>query len=368
MTKRDYYEILGLQKNANEDEKKKTYRKLAMQYHPDKNPGSREAEEKFKEASEAYEVLRDPQKRAIYDQYGHAGLQGTGFRGFEDFGDIFSSFGDIFSEFFGVDIGAGGRGGRRGRRGADLGYEMEISFEEAAFGVEKEIEFARAEVCEVCEGTGAKPGKGPTVCPVCKGTGQIRKSQGFFSISTTCYQCHGAGQIITDPCSTCKGTGRQKKKKQINIKLPGGVDTGSRLRVTGEGERGAQGGPPGDLYVEIYVKTHEFFKRQGDNIVFEMPISFTQAALGAEIEVPTLEGKKEVTIPKGTQTGEVFKIRGAGMHSLNHYGRGDLLVSVVIKTPTKLTNQQEELLREFAELGGENISQKKKGFFQKFSV
>jgi molecular chaperone DnaJ len=367
MAKRDYYEILGVSRDTSEDEIKKAYRRLALQYHPDRNPGSKEAEEKFKEAAEAYEVLRDPQKRQLYDLYGHEGLKGTGFTGFRGFEDIFSSFSDIFEDFFGF-----GTVGRRRRRtyaepGADLRYDLIISFEEAAFGKEVEIEVPKTEDCSICEGTGAAPGTSRSQCPYCQGTGQVSHSQGFLTISTTCNQCRGEGSSITDPCKECIGTGKVKGHKKIHLTVPGGVDTGSRLRVQGEGESGYHGGPPGDLYVVIHVEPHEFFEREGDDIYCQIPISFPQATLGTRVEIPTLEGTKPLDIPAGTNSGEVFRIPRGGAKHLRGSGRGDQIIQVVVKTPKHLNKRQKELLKEFAELSRPEPSigdhKKRWGFF-----
>ena len=362
MIKRDYYEVLGVSRNATESEIKKAYRKLALQYHPDRNPGDKEAEEKFKEAAEAYEVLRDPEKRSLYDRFGHEGLKGTGFTGFSGFEDIFSSFGSIFEDFFG--FGTRTRSRTAPQAGADLRYDLKISFLDAAFGKEETIQIEKLQTCESCQGSGAKPGTGPETCPTCRGRGQVMHSQGFFSISTTCPQCHGEGTIIRNPCSKCKGTGKVKKRKSVTVKIPAGVETGTKLRLAGEGEEGIRGGPPGDLYVVIFVDQHEFFNRKGDDITCQVPISFPQAALGAEIEVPTLEGRTKLTIPRGTQSGDVFKLKGLGIPHLNELGRGDQYVQVIIKTPTKLTKRQEELLRELAEISGEKVSSEKKRFWR----
>ncbi len=348
MEDKDYYKILGVPRNASEEEIKKAYRKLALQYHPDRNPGNKEAEEKFKLASEAYEVLRDPEKREIYDRYGIEGLKGTGFTGFRGFDDIFSAFSDIFEDFFG--FGTTYKRKARPRAGADLRYDLKISFYDAAFGKETEIEIPKNVTCEACLGTGAKPGTYPTTCPNCRGTGQITRTQGFFTISTTCGQCHGEGKVILSPCRECRGTGKVRKNKKIQIKIPPGVDNGSKLRIRGEGEEGERGGPPGDLFVFIYVEPHEFFQRDGDDIICQVPISFPQAALGSEIEIPTLDGKKTLTIPKGTESGEIFRIKGEGFPRLKGHGKGDLIVQVVVKTPKNLTKRQEELLREFEEI------------------
>ena len=349
MEEKDYYKILGLSRDATEDEIKKNYRKIAMQYHPDRNPGNKEAEEKFKVASEAYEVLRDPEKREIYNRYGMEGLKGTGFTGFRGFDDIFSAFGDVFEDFFG--FGTTHRRRTRARPGADLRYDLRISFYDAAFGKESEIEIPKNVTCDACNGTGAKPGTYPTQCPNCKGTGQVTRSQGFFTISTTCGQCRGEGSIISHPCKECRGHGKVKKTKKIQMKIPPGVDTGSKLRIRSEGEEGQRGGLPGDLFVFIYVEPHDFFSREGDDIICRIPISFPQAALGTEIEVPTLNGKKSLKIPKGTESGEIFRIKGEGFPRIRGYGRGDEMVQVIVKTPKNLTKRQEELLREFEEMG-----------------
>jgi molecular chaperone DnaJ len=349
MEDKDYYKILGVSRDASEDEIKKSYRKIAMQYHPDRNPGNKEAEEKFKLASEAYEVLRDREKREIYDRYGIEGLKGTGFTGFRGFEDIFTAFGDIFEDFFG--FGTTQRRRTRARQGADLRFDLKISFHDAAFGKETEIEIPKSVSCEICNGTGAKPGTYPTHCPSCKGTGQVTRSQGFFTISATCSQCHGEGKIIPHPCKECRGLGSVRKNKTIQIKIPPGIDTGSKLRIRGEGELGERGGPPGDLFIFLYVEPHDFFSRDGDDIICQIPISFPQAALGAEIEIPTLNGKKILEIPKGTDSGEVFRIKGEGFPKTRGYGKGDQVVQVIVKTPKNLSKRQEEILREFEEFG-----------------
>jgi len=346
---KDYYKILDVSKDASGDEIKRSYRKVAMQHHPDRNPGNKEAEEKFKIASEAYEVLRDPEKRQIYDRYGIEGLRGTGFTGFRGFDDIFSSFGDIFEDFFG--FGTTRRRKTAGRPGADLRYDMKVSFEEAAFGKETDIEIAKRVLCETCSGTGAQPGTHPSNCPACRGTGQVTRSQGFFTISTPCSQCNGEGKIISFPCTECRGVGTVKKNRKLHIVIPAGVDTGSRLRLRGEGEEGARGGPPGDLFIFLYVEPHEFFAREGDDILCQLPISFPQATLGTEVEMPTLNGKKKLTIPKGTESGEVFRVKGEGFPRVRSHSRGDLMVQVIVKTPKNLSREQEELLREFERLG-----------------
>jgi len=352
MTKRDYYEILGVPHNADEADIKKAYRQLALQYHPDRNPGNKEAEEKFKEASEAYEVLRDPEKRDLYDRYGHEGLRKTGFSGFAGFEDIFTSFGDIFEDFFG--FGTGRRRASGPRKGADFRYDLAISFMDAAQGKEMEIEVERLESCGTCKGSGIKPGSKKETCPACRGSGQITHSQGFFTLRTTCSRCRGQGFFIPHPCADCRGAGRVKKPRKIPIKIPAGVDTGSRLQVAGEGGEGERGGRPGDLYVVLHVEPHPFFERQGDDILCQIPISFTQAALGAEIEVPSLNGSRKVSIPAGSQSGQVFTLRGQGIPHLDGFGKGDQHIQILVKVPTKLSKRQKELLQEFASLEGKD--------------
>lgn len=347
-TKRDFYEVLGLNKDASEEDIKKSYRKLAMKYHPDRNPDNPKAEEQFKEAKEAYEMLSDDQKRAAYDQYGHAGVeQGAGAGGFggAGFGD---AFGDIFGDIFGG--GGGGRGQRNNvYRGADLRYNMEISLEDAAKGSETKIRIPVQASCETCKGSGAKPGKSPVTCTTCNGHGQVRMQQGFFSVQQTCPKCHGAGKIIKedDKCGTCHGAGRTKINKTLTVKIPAGVDEGDRIRLSGEGEAGVNGGPSGDLYVVVHLKQHDIFQRDGGNLHCEMPISFTTAALGGEIEVPTLGGSAKMKIPHETQTGAVFRLRSKGIKPLRSSEHGDLMVHVVVETPVKLTDKQKDLLREF---------------------
>lgn len=363
MTKRDYYEVLGVARASTKEDIKKAYRKLAMQYHPDRNKGNKEAEEKFKEAAEAYEVLSDPEKRQLYDRFGHAGLQQTGFTGFRDFDDIFASFGDIFEEFFG--FGAGRSRRARVRRGADLRYDITIDFLEAIFGKEAEIEVSRHEICRDCDGLGTAGGVQPAVCATCGGRGQVTRSQGFFSISTTCPTCQGSGTVITDPCEKCRGVGRILIKKKLSLKIPGGVENGSRLRLQEEGEPGDHGAPPGDLYVIIHVTPHEKFRRQEDDVVVAVPITYATAALGGEIDIPTLEGDDVLQIPRGTQSGQDFRIPGRGVPHLRGRGRGDLVVVVYIETPTKLSKDQEELLRQLAELEGSRVAPKKKTFFSR---
>ena len=354
MSKRDFYEILGVNRDASEDEIKKAYRKLAMKYHPDRNPDSKEAEDKFKEAKEAYEILSDAQKRAAYDQYGHAGIDpqagfggGGGGQGFGGFAD---AFGGIFDEIF------GGRGGGRSNiyRGADLRYNLEISLEQAAHGTETKIRIPTMEACEACHGSGAKTGTQPVTCPSCGGSGQVRLQQGFFSIQQTCPKCHGTGRFIPDPCNTCHGAGRVKQHKTLAVKIPAGVDEGDRIRLAGEGEHGVNGGPPGDLYVQIHLKPHPVFTRDHNDLHCEMPISFTTAALGGEIEIPTLDGAAKIKIPPETQSGRIFRLRGKGIKGVRSHHHGDLLCHVVVETPVNLTERQKELLRELEEISQGN--------------
>ncbi|GJL80117.1 MAG: chaperone protein DnaJ [Nitrospinaceae bacterium] len=359
MTKRDYYEILGINKNASESELKKAYRQLALKYHPDKNPDDSAAEEKFKEAAEAYEVLKDPEKRQVYDQFGHDGLKRTGFSGPQGFEDIFSSFGDIFGDFFG--------GGGRATTGPDLRLDLSVTFIEAAFGVKKDVEVSKHSPCNTCRGSGAKPGHPPNQCSTCRGTGQVVRSQGFFSVSSPCPACHGAGQIITHPCGDCRGEGRVLDKKTVSISIPAGVDDGSRLRLRGEGETGPGGLPPGDLYVFIHMEAHDFFHREGYDIHCRLPLSFSQAALGAEIEIPMLDNGKTnvISVPAGIQSGETKRISGAGIPQLKGHGRGNQIVHFVVETPKNLSKQQKELLKELAELDGKPVKDTLKGFFEK---
>lgn len=370
--KRDYYEVLGVQKGASEAELKKAYRNLAKKYHPDVNPGNKEAETKFKEANEAYEVLSDPQKRGRYDQFGHAGTDPNGFGGgaggFSDFD--FGGIGDIFETFFGGS-GFGGRTrSKRGpQKGADLKYAMDISFEEAAFGVEREINVSRMEICSKCTGSGAKPGTQSSTCQQCNGTGQIHVKQntpfGQFVNAKTCDACKGEGKIISDPCPACNGKGKLRNTVKLKINVPSGIDDGQTISLRGEGDPGSKGGPNGDLYINIRVKPHPLFKRQNNDVVCEVPITFTQAALGAELEVPTLDGKVKYTVPEGTQTGSVFRLKGKGIPFLRGNGRGDQYVKVNIDVPKKLNEKQKSLLREFAELSGDDVHEQRKGFFDK---
>ncbi len=367
--KRDYYEVLQIHRNASELEIKKTYRKLAFQYHPDKNPGDAEAEEKFKELTEAYEVLSDPQKRAAYDQFGHAGVNGngSGFPGGGFSADGFGHFGDIFSDLFGDVFGAsaGGRSRSAGRSGENLRYTLDIEFEEAVFGTEAKIRVPRQVGCPECNGSGLAPGSQPETCETCHGRGQVRFQQGFFSVNQTCPTCHGEGSIIRNPCPNCNGSGRIAGEKNLSVKIPAGVESGSRLKLVGEGSAGLKGGPAGDLYVVINVKDHPIFVREGDDIICRVPISFTQASLGAEIMIPTLDGKQTLKIAPGTQSGHLYHFKNKGVPHLRGYGRGEQIVQVVVETPTNLTERQRELLEEFARESGEETQPQHKSFFGK---
>lgn len=368
-TKRDYYEVLGVERGASAQELKKAYRKLAVKYHPDKNPNDPSAEESFKEAAEAYSVLSDGDKRAVYDRYGHEGLRGgpqINTDIFREFTDIFgggSIFDDLFGDFF---------GGRRSRvvRGADLRYDLEITFHEAVHGTQTRILVPRAELCDACGGSGAKPGTEKRVCPTCGGQGQVRIQHGFLVVARPCSNCGGTGQFIPDRCATCSGRGQVAKERELTLKIPAGVDHGSRVRLAGEGEPGARGGPPGDLYVVLSVKRHEIFRREGQDIYMELPITFPQAALGTEVEVPTIDGSERVSIPEGTQTGTIVKIRGKGVPRLESGGRGDHLVVINVVTPTKLSKEQRALLEKLSTLMpalkvGERTTSKEKSFFDK---
>jgi len=342
--KRDYYEVLGVARGATDQEIKSAYRKLALQFHPDRNPNNPDAEEKFKQASEAYGVLADGEKRAVYDRYGHAGLGGGGGAQGFDANDL----GDIFGDFFGLGeiFGGGTRKRSRTQRGADLREDINLEFEEAVFGAETKVTVRRHESCEECRGSGAAAGKAPVTCRSCAGRGQVRYQQGFFSIARTCPTCQGTGSVITDPCSKCKGEGRVLRQRTVDAKVPAGVEDGTRIRFSGFGEGGLHGGPPGDLYVVLHVKEHPFFEREGNNLHCVIPISFTQAALGAEISVPTLEGEHVLKVPDGTQSGTTLRIRGKGVPVLNGHGKGDLFVEARVQTPGKLNKRQRELLQE----------------------
>ncbi|MCP3926038.1 MAG: molecular chaperone DnaJ [Desulfobacterales bacterium] len=361
--KRDYYEVLGVERNAGEDEMKKSYRKLAIKYHPDKNPGDKEAEEKFKEAAEAYDVLHDPEKRQIYDQYGHKGLQGQGFSGSGGFDDIFSNFGDIFEGLFGFGRG-GGRRRSSVRQGDDLRYDMTVDFMDAVDGLEKEITVDKLDNCGTCGGNGCASGHQPEVCSYCRGTGKQNQSQGFFTIQTTCSQCGGRGRVIKNPCSECRGQGKIEVSKKVSVKIPAGVDSGQRLRLTGEGEAGAQGGPPGDLYIFINVRPHKNFQRSETDVICLIEISFTQAILGDKIKVQTLRGKEEVKIPKGTQHGETFRLRGEGIKSLRSGVVGDQIIQVSVKIPSRVNKKQEKLLKEYEKIDSNKFSNKLKNLLK----
>jgi molecular chaperone DnaJ len=369
--KRDYYEILAVERTATDEEIKKAYRKLAIKYHPDKNPGDKTAEEQFKELGEAYEALSDPQKRAAYDQYGHAafdprmraGGRGGGFHDpFDIFREAFGGGGSIFDEFF----GGGQRSDPSGpQRGSDLRYDMEITFEEAANGCEKEITVNKLDNCEHCRGSGREADSKIKVCATCSGRGQIITSRGIFSVAQTCSRCGGTGKIIENPCKVCRGAGRKEKSSKITLRIPPGVDTGARLRSTGNGEGGLRGGPAGDLYVVLHVKAHDLFQREGDDLICEIPISFVQAALGSEIGVPTLKGREQIKVPAGTQNGTVFRLKGKGVKNVQGYGYGDLHVRVAVEVPTKLNSAQKEKLQEFGELCDGTVNPISQSFLEK---
>lgn len=371
MAKRDFYDILGVQKNATDDELKKAYRKMAMKYHPDRNPDSKDAEAKFKEAKEAYEMLTDPKKRAAYDRHGHAGVDPNmggagGAGGFSDFSD---AFGDIFGDIFGGRAGGGG-GSRQSQmyRGSDLKYNMEITLEQAAKGFETQIRVPVWDNCNTCSGSGAKPGTKPETCSTCGGSGAVRMTQGFFSVQQTCPKCHGTGKMIPHPCHDCEGLGRKKTNKTLEVKVPAGIDDGMRIRLSGKGEPGVNGGPAGDLYVEVHLKEHSVFQRDGDDLHCEMPVSFAAAALGGTIEVPTLGGKASFDIPEGTQTGKTFRLRGKGIKGVRSSYPGDLFCHIVVETPVRLSERQKELLKEFEQsctADGDKHSPRAKGWMDK---
>lgn len=372
MEKRDYYEVLGISKDASEQEIKKAYRKMAMKYHPDKNQGNKESEEQFKEVNEAYEVLSDPQKRRTYDQFGHAGFSGGGFgQGGFSGGQGFGGFEDMFGDIFGDMFGGGSRGSRKNgpRKGADMRLRMELKFEEAAFGVEREISIQREEECDACHGSGAKPGTNSNTCPTCKGSGEVRQTTrtpfGNMMNVAQCPNCNGAGTIIEHKCDTCSGQGRVRKAKKLNVKIPAGVDDGATIKMSSEGQLGLKGGPRGDLYIIINVIPHKLFERDGYNVYLEMPITFVQAALGDEVEVPTLDGKVKYKIPEGTQSGTVFRLRGKGIQHLRSSQRGDQLIRVNVEVPKKLSDKQKDLLKDFAKETGVEVNEQSKNFFDK---
>ncbi len=362
MAKRDYYEVIGVSRSASSDEIKRKYRKLALKFHPDRNPGDKKAEEAFKEASEAYEVLSDKHRRSQYDQFGHAadGMRGSGnpFQG-SGFGDI---FGDVFSEFFG---GSSRQSGSQAQRGSDLSYNMDLTFEQAAFGYSTELVIPRMELCDSCGGSGARSSKDIEVCPVCSGTGQQRIQQGFFSVATTCSQCRGNGKIVRVPCSKCQGRGRVNVKKKLKVNIPAGIDTGARVKLTGEGEAGTNGGRRGNLFLMINVLDHPIFERDGYDVYCRIPISISQAGLGCELEVPTLEGRARLNVPTGTQNDRIFRLKNKGISRLQRSGKGDLYVRIVVEIPTNLSRRQKELLEEFAAISKEDSTPMKKSFMAK---
>ncbi len=364
MAKRDYYEVLGLNRGASDDDLKKAYRRLAMKYHPDRNPDDGNAEERFKETSEAYQILSDGEKRAAYDRFGHAGVDPSAAGGPGGFN---GSFGDIFSDVFGDIFGAARSGRGSVQQGADLRYSLTLDLEQAVRGDDVEVLVPVLAACDDCNGTGAKPGTRPEICPDCSGSGRIRVAQGFFSLQQTCPRCRGAGKVITDPCRGCGGGGRVERRKTLSVRVPAGVDTGDRIRLAGEGEAGLRGGPPGDLYVQIDVREHSIFVRDGRNLYCEVPVSFVQAALGGELEVPTLDGRVKIKVPQETQTGKMFRLRGKGVTPVRGGGIGDLLCKVAVETPVRLSEEQKEILREFDRSlheGGHKHSPKGSGWFR----
>lgn len=372
MIKRDYYDILGISRNASPEDVKKAYRQSALKFHPDRNPGDKDAEERFKESSEAYSVLIDPHKRSVYDQFGHDGLRGEGFSGFSGFdSSIFGDFEDILGNLFGFSFGdffgTRDRRTRRGyQRGRDLALEVDITLEEAAASTEKEIKLTRAESCETCHGSRRQPGTQNSACPACGGRGQIRFQQGFFTLARTCSKCQGRGEIVTSPCEACQGKGHVRQKRLLKVKIPAGVDDGSRLRLMGEGEAGDEGQPRGDLYVSIRVRRHPFFEREGNDLYAQVPISFTQAGLGARVEIPTLMGSEVLKIPPGIQSGEIIRLKGKGIQDLSGRRKGDLFIKIQVETPEHLTKEQKALLLKLAELRGEDVEAVDKSVIHKY--
>ena len=359
MAEKDYYRVLGMPRDAPAEDIKKAYRQMALKHHPDRNPGSKEAEERFKEAAEAYSVLGDPEKRSVYDRFGAEGLRGQGFSGFD--ASVFGDFEDILGNFFGFNLGdifggrSRGRSGARRSRGHDLAVEVEIGLEEAAAGLEREIKLTRAETCQTCHGSKRKAGTRPSACPTCGGRGQVRYQQGFFTMARTCPRCQGGGEINPSPCEACQGRGHTREKRTLKVRIPAGVDEGSRLRLVGEGEAGDEDMPAGDLYVVTRVRKHAFFERDGNDLVCEVPVSFTQAALGARVEIPTLEGPEILKLPAGTQPGEIIRLKGKGVQDVSGRRRGDLFVKVLVRTPENLSKDQKALLAKLAEIRGEDV-------------
>jgi len=369
MAKQDYYETLGVARSASPEDLKKAYRKLAMQHHPDRNPGDKKAEQRFKELNEAYDVLKDEQKRAAYDRFGHAAFEGGANGRAGDPGFNMGGFADIFDEMFGEFMGGGGRrggGARQAPQGADLRYNLEISLEDAYHGKTATVRLATAVLCEECSGTGAETGSRPVTCPTCRGHGKVRSQQGFFTVERTCPSCHGQGAVIENPCSACRGQGRVRKERTLNVNIPAGVEEGTRIRLAGEGEAGVRGTPPGDLYIFLTMKPHRFFQRDGADIYCRVPLPMTTAALGGSIEVPTVDGARaRVTISPGSQTGQQFRLKSKGMSVLRETRRGDMYVEVTVETPVNLTKEQQELLRQFEKAGGDQTSPESAGFFSK---
>jgi molecular chaperone DnaJ len=363
--KRDYYEVLGVERSATSSQISESYRKLALKYHPDRNPGDESAIQSFKEAAEAFEVLNHPEKRAKYDRFGFQGLQGSDAPHFHDVGDIFEAFGDVFEGGLFGDLFGGGRGRRRGRRGADVHCQVTLELSEAASGVSKVVEFDRRATCDTCGGSGARPGTKPEKCAYCGGSGRVVQSSGFFSLQTPCPSCRGAGRVIREACTACRGAGAVPRRVGRKVDIPAGVDNGTQLRLGGEGEPSPSGGPPGDCYCEIHVKEHSLFHREGRDLICHVPISYSQASLGAPIKVPTLNGREQIDVPPGTQPGAVFTLRGRGMPDVRRHGRGDLHVQITVEVPKRLSDRHEQLLRELAEIENTDVSPHRKSFFEK---